>query len=69
VEFWKEKTKGDAVVGLGMADVVGRLRAVQKEFDRWGSAGVMPPDCRLSARRGLAECVRRLEDGLPGYFE
>lgn len=69
VEFWKEKTKGDAVVSLGMADVLGRLRAVQKEFDRWGSASYMQHDCRMSARRGLAECVRRLEDSLPGYFE
>ena len=69
VEFWKEKTKGDGVVGLGMADVLGRLRAVQKEFDRWGSATYMHHDCRMSARRGLAECVRKLEDSLPDYFE
>jgi hypothetical protein len=69
VEFWKEKTKGEGVVSLGMADVLGRLRAVQKEFDRWGSATYMHHDCRMSARRGLAECVRRLEESLPDYFE
>ena len=69
VEFWKEKTKGEAVVSLGMADVLGRLRAVQKEFDRWGSATYMHHDCRMSARRGLAECVRKMEDSLPDYFE
>lgn len=69
VEFWKEKTKSEVVVNLGMADVLGRLRAVQKEFDRWGSATYMHHDCRMSARRGLAECVRRLEESLPDYFE
>lgn len=69
VEFWKEKTKGEGVVSLGMADVLGRLRAVQKEFDRWGSATYMHHDCRMSARRGLAECVRRLEESLPDCFE
>lgn len=69
VEFWKEKTKGEAVITLGMADVLGRLRAVQKEFDRWGSATYVHHDCRMNARRGLAECVRRLEDSLPSYFE
>jgi hypothetical protein len=69
VEFWKEKTKGEGVVSLGMADVLGRLRAIQKEFDRWGSATYMHHDCRMSARRGLAECVRGLEDSLPDYFE
>jgi hypothetical protein len=69
VEFWKEKTKAEGVTSLGMADVLGRLRAVQKEFDRWGSATYMHHDCRMSARRGLAECVRKLEDTLPDYFE
>lgn len=69
VEFWKEKTRGEGVVGLGLADVLGRLRGVQKEFDRWGSATYMHHDCRMSARRGLAECVRRIEESLPSYFE
>ena len=35
-EFWKEKTKTKRVAGLGMEDVIGRLKAVHKEFDRWG---------------------------------
>jgi hypothetical protein len=69
VEFWKEKAKGESVISLGMADVLGRLRAVQKEFDRWGSATYMHHDCRMSARRGLAECVRKLEEALPDYFD
>lgn len=69
IEFWKDKTKSDSVVTLGLADALGRLRAVQKEFDRWGSATYMHHDCRMSARRGLAECVRRLEESLPDCFE
>ncbi|KAF7987056.1 hypothetical protein HWV62_195 [Athelia sp. TMB] len=69
VDFWKEKTRGEGVVGLGLSDVLGRLRAVQKEFDRWGSATYMHHDCRMSARRGLVECIRRIEDSLPSYFE
>lgn len=69
VDFWKEKTRGEGVVALGLADVLGRLRAVQKEFDRWGSATYMHHDCRMSARRGLVECIRRIEDSLPSYFE
>ena len=68
-EFWKEKTKTESVVGLGMEDVIGRLKAVQKEFDRWGSATYMHHDCRMAARRGLGECVRRVEESLPDYFE
>lgn len=68
-EFWKEKTKTESVVGLGMEDVIGRLKAVQKEFDRWGSATYMHHDCRMAARRGLGECVRRVEESLPEYFE
>lgn len=68
VDFWKEKTRGEGVVALGLADVLGQLRAVQKEFDRWGSATYMHHDCRMSARRGLVECIRRIEDSLPSYF-
>jgi hypothetical protein len=30
VEFWKEKTKGDGVLSLGLADVLGRLRTIAK---------------------------------------
>ena len=52
-----------------MEDVIGRLKAVQKEFDRWGSATYMHHDCRMAARRGLGERVRRVEESLPNYFE
>ena len=67
--FWEEKTKKERVVDLGMEDVIGRLKVVQKEFDRWGSATYMHHDCRMAARRGLGERVRRVEESLPNYFE
>ena len=68
VEFWKEKTKGDAVLSLGLADVMGRLRQVQKDYDRWGSATYMHHDCRMAARRSIADLIKRVEDKLPDYF-
>ncbi|KAJ3747547.1 hypothetical protein DFH05DRAFT_1392557 [Lentinula detonsa] len=67
VEFWKDKTKGEAVMSLGLADVIGRLRQVQKEYDRSGPT-YMTPDCKLAARRSLTECIKKIEDQLPDYF-
>ncbi|CAA7262792.1 unnamed protein product [Cyclocybe aegerita] len=68
LEFWKEKTRSDAVMGLGLADVLGRLRLVQKEYDRWGSATYMHHDCRMNAKKAIGEVIRRVEDALPDYF-
>ncbi|KAG7088147.1 hypothetical protein E1B28_012169 [Marasmius oreades] len=68
VEFWKDKTKHDAVLSLGLADVTGRLKQVQKDYDRWGSATYMHHDCRMAARRSIAELIRRVEEKLPDYF-
>lgn len=68
LEFWKEKSKGDAVLGLGLADALGRLRAIQKEFDRWGSATYMHHDCRQAARKILQDQVKQIEEELPDYF-
>ncbi|KAJ8080257.1 hypothetical protein PM082_017087 [Marasmius tenuissimus] len=68
VEFWKDKTKGDAVLSLGLADVMNRLRQVQKDYDRWGSATYMHHDCRMAARRSIADLIKRVEDRLPDYF-
>ncbi|KAF8073948.1 hypothetical protein FPV67DRAFT_1446784 [Lyophyllum atratum] len=67
-EFWKEKTRTDAVLSLGLADVVGRLKQVQKEYDRWGSAPYMHHDCRNAARKGIQEVIKKVEDGLPDFF-
>jgi hypothetical protein len=68
LEFWKEKTKADAVLSLGLADVLGRLKQVQKDYDRWGSATYMHHDCRMAARRSIIETIKTVEDALPDYF-
>jgi hypothetical protein len=68
LEFWKDKTKTDVVLSLGLADVLGRLKQVQKDYDRWGSATYMHHDCRLAARRSILETIKAVEDALPDYF-
>ncbi|KZT27464.1 hypothetical protein NEOLEDRAFT_1240395 [Neolentinus lepideus HHB14362 ss-1] len=68
MEFWKEKTRGEGVLALGLADVLGRLRAIAKEFDKWGSATYMHHDCRLNAKRLIQEKLKQVEDDLPDYF-
>jgi hypothetical protein len=37
LKFWKEKTRSDNVMNLKQTDVLGRLKLVQKDYDRWGS--------------------------------
>lgn len=68
LEFWKEKTRIDPVLSLGLADVLGRLRQVQKEYDRWGSATYMHHDCRQTARRSIIEIIKKVEESLPDFF-
>ncbi|KAG6876635.1 hypothetical protein C0993_001633 [Termitomyces sp. T159_Od127] len=68
VEFWKEKTRIDPVLALGLADVLGRLKQVHKEYDRWGSAPYMHHDCRNVARKAILEIIRKIEDGLSDFF-
>ncbi|KAH9053956.1 hypothetical protein EDB83DRAFT_2393068 [Lactarius deliciosus] len=67
-EFWREKTKSETVLALGLADVLGRLRAVLKEFDKWGSATYMHHDCRMLARRAINERLKEAQDALPDLF-
>ena len=67
-EFWREKSKSEAVLALGLADVLGRLRAVLKEFDKWGSATYMHHDCRMLARRAINEKLKAAQDALPDLF-
>lgn len=55
-------------MGLGLADVLGRLRTVQKEYERWGSATYMHHDCRMVAKRAIGDVVREVEEALPDYF-
>ncbi|KAF8214919.1 hypothetical protein K438DRAFT_1705372 [Mycena galopus ATCC 62051] len=68
LEFWKEKTRSDAVLALGLADVLGRLKQVQRDYDRWGSATYMHHDCRMAAKRSIGEVLRNVEEALPDYF-
>ncbi|KAJ7069520.1 hypothetical protein C8F01DRAFT_1113027 [Mycena amicta] len=68
LEFWKDKTRGDAVLCLGLADVLGRLKQVQRDYDRWGSATYMHHDCRLAAKRSITDVLKSVEDALPDYF-
>jgi len=67
-EFWREKSKSDSVLTLGLADVLGRLRAMLKEFDKWGSATYMHHDCRMLARRAINEKLKAAQDALPDLF-
>lgn len=68
LEFWKDKTRSDAVLQLSLADVLGRLRAVSKEFVRWGAATYMHQDCRTTVRKVIQEKIRMIEEALPDYF-
>jgi len=68
IEFWKDKTRSDAVLALGLADVLGRLRQISKDYERWGSAAYMHHDCKMAARRSFSEVIKAVEDALPDYF-
>ncbi|KAG6828051.1 hypothetical protein H0H92_009512 [Tricholoma furcatifolium] len=68
IEFWKEKTRTDGVLALGLADVVGRLKQVHKEYERWGSTPYMHHDCRGAARKAILEIIKKIEDGLADFF-
>ncbi|KAF8811549.1 hypothetical protein BYT27DRAFT_7221403 [Phlegmacium glaucopus] len=68
LEFWKEKTRSDTVMSLGQADVLGRLKLVQKDYDRWGSATYMHHDCRMNAKKAIGEMIKKVEDALSDYF-
>jgi hypothetical protein len=68
LEFWKERCRSDPVLSLGLADVIGRLKAVLKEFERWGSATYMHHDCRMAARKCIQDRIKYVEDTLSDFF-
>ncbi|KAI0314073.1 hypothetical protein OF83DRAFT_1138586 [Amylostereum chailletii] len=68
LEFWRDKTKCDSVMALGLADALGRLKAVLREFDKWGSATLMHHDCRVQARRAISERLKVVQESLSDYF-
>ena len=53
---------------LGLADVLGRLRQIAKEFGKWGSATYMHTDCRAIARKMIQDKIKMVEDSLADYF-
>ena len=55
-------------MNLGQADVLGRLKLVQKDYDRWGSATYMHHDCRISAKMAIGDMIKKVEEALPDYF-
>jgi len=69
MEFWRDKTKSDSVLSLGLADVIDRLKTIVKEFDRWGSVPHIHPECRMAARRGIVDQVKQIEDQLSDFFQ
>ena len=69
LEFWKEKTRSDAVMSLGLADVIGRMKLLQKDYDRWGSATYMHVDCRNNAKKAIGDVIKKVEEALPDFFE
>ncbi|KAI0081543.1 hypothetical protein K474DRAFT_1656325 [Panus rudis PR-1116 ss-1] len=68
LEFWKEKTKGDNILQRGLADYLGRLKVISKEFDRWGSATYMHHDCKMTARKAIQDKIKDVEESLPEFF-
>lgn len=69
VEFWKEKTRSDSIMNLGLADIIGRLKLLQKDYDRWGSATYMHIDCRSNAKKAIGDIINRVEDTLSDFFD
>jgi len=67
-EYWKEKTRADALLNLGLTDVIGRLKQISKDYDKWIGAVYMHHECRQAARRSIDDIIKRIEDSLPDYF-
>ncbi|OCH92654.1 hypothetical protein OBBRIDRAFT_818230 [Obba rivulosa] len=68
LDFWKEKTRSDGVLTLGLADVLGRLKVLARECDRWGAATYMHHECRMVARKSIQDKIKEIEEALPDYF-
>lgn len=69
LEFWKEKTRSDSIMNLGLADIIGRLKLLQRDYDRWGSATYMHVDCRVNAKKEISDIIKRVEEMLPDFFD
>ncbi|KAL4073206.1 hypothetical protein V8B97DRAFT_197711 [Scleroderma yunnanense] len=67
-DFWKEKTKADGVLSLDLANVLGKLTFMLKEFDKWGSATYMHQECKVVAKRALHDKIKNIQESLPDFF-
>ncbi|KZV63917.1 hypothetical protein PENSPDRAFT_757623 [Peniophora sp. CONT] len=69
LEFWRDKSSSSsAVLGCAPADVLGRLKAMGREFERLGTTTMMHPECRNCARRAIGERVKDVSEGLAEVF-
>ena len=50
----------ETVLSLGLADVLGRLRVIEREFAKWGSATYMHTDCRITARKAILDKMKQI---------
>ena len=66
-DFWRGKTRSDGVLRLGAADVLGKLRHIQEEYDKFNTAH-MHHECRHQAKKCLLEIIKKIEDALPDFF-
>ena len=66
-DFWRGKTRSDGVLRLGAADVLGKLKYIQEEYDKFNTAH-MHHECRHQAKKCLLETIKKIEDALPDFF-
>ena len=66
-DFWRGKTRCDGVLRLGAADVLGKLKHIQEEYDKFNAAH-MHHECRHHAKKCLLKLIKKIEDALPDFF-
>ncbi|KAK2465401.1 hypothetical protein APHAL10511_002755 [Amanita phalloides] len=68
MDFWREKSRSEGVLSLSVADVVGKLKYIQREYDRLSGTTYMHLECRRQARNRLTEIIKQIEDSLSEVF-
>jgi hypothetical protein len=68
LEFWRSKAGCDLVLARGLADVIGRLNIMIREFDKWGTVPNMHYECKLAARRAIVGKGSDIENQLSDIF-
>lgn len=67
-DFWREKSRSEGVLCLGAADVLGKLKHIQKEYEKFSNTTYMHHECRHQAKKCLLETIKKIEDALPDFF-